>query len=71
MTAVIPPSGRDHHLGDRADAPVLAVAARDDEDAFGVADVRRDGRAHAGEEDAVVEGQEGKLHFESPLLRLK
>ena len=56
------------HLGDRADAAVLAVGAREQEDPLGVADVGGDRRGHAGEEDAVVERYEQELHAMNPLL---
>ena len=50
------------HVGDRADARVLALVTRDDENALGVAGLGRDRGGHAGEEDAVVEGNQRKLH---------
>ena len=50
------------HLGDDADAPVLAVAARDEEDALLLADVDRQGRGHGGEDDRLVQGNQPIVH---------
>ena len=46
--------------GDRADGRVLAVVARDEQDALLVADVDRQRDVHRREDDGVVEGDEQK-----------
>ena len=55
-------------LGDRADASVVAFRARDHEDTLGITDGGGDCRAHAREENRVVEWDQEKLHFECPRL---
>ena len=50
------------HLGDDADAAVLAVMARDEEDALVLADVDRQGRGDGREDDRVVERNESVVH---------
>ena len=50
------------HLGDDADAAVLAVAAGKQEDALLLADVDRQGRGHGGEDDRVVKRNEPIIH---------
>ena len=47
--------------GDRADAGVVLLVAGDHEHPLLVADLDREGRRHAGEEDGVVEGDEKKF----------
>ena len=59
------------HLGDNADAPVLAVGTRQHEHPLGVADLGGDRGGHVREEDAVVEGDEEELHKEISLRSLK
>jgi hypothetical protein len=44
-----------HHLGHRADLGELAVVARDQQDALGVADIDRQRHAHVGEDHCVVQ----------------
>jgi hypothetical protein len=50
------------HLGDHADAAVLAVTARDEEDALVLADVDRQGGGDGRENDRVVERNESVVH---------
>jgi hypothetical protein len=55
------------HLGDDADAAVLAVTARDQEDALLLADVDRQGRGHGGKDDCLVQRYQpishNQVHF--------
>ena len=55
------------HLGDDADAPELAVAAGQQEDLLLVADVDRQGRGDAGENDCVVKRNQEICHVLSPI----
>jgi hypothetical protein len=55
------------HLGDHADAPVLALAAGDQEDPLLLADVDRQGGGNGGEDDRLVKRYQpighNQVHF--------
>ena len=53
--------------GDRADRGVLALVARDEQDALLVADVDRQRDVHGREDDGVVEGDEEQRGHGQPL----
>jgi hypothetical protein len=65
-TPAAPEAGLDH-LGDDADATVLLVATRDQEDALLLTDVDRQGRGDGGEDDCLVERYQpishNQVHF--------
>jgi hypothetical protein len=54
-----------HHLGDDADAAVLAVVVGDQEDALLGADVDRQGRGHGRKDDRFIEGNQEIAHIRS------
>ncbi len=56
------------HLGDDADAAVLLVAARDQEDALLLTDVDRQGRGDGREDDCLVERYQPISHYQVHFL---
>ena len=55
------------HLGDDADTAELAVATGKQEDAILLADVDRQGRGDAGEDDCIVKWDQAIGHSPSPI----